>query len=78
MALNKITVSSLAANAVTNIAVANGTITSVDLADTGVSAGSYGGASNVSTITVDAQGRITYAGNVAIETGFNPFLLSGM
>ena len=39
MPLNKITVDSLAANAVTNVAIANGTIESVDLANSGVAAG---------------------------------------
>ena len=56
----------------------NDAVTADKLADTTVSAGNYGGASSISTITVDAQGRITYAANVAIETGFNPFLLAGM
>ena len=48
------------------------------LADTAVTTGSYGGSSNVVTVTVDQKGRITYAANVAIETGFNPFLLAGL
>lgn len=65
MALNKITVSSLAANAVTNIAVANGTITSVDLADTGVLAGSYGNSNTAISMTVGLDGRITYIANLA-------------
>jgi|688.fasta_scaffold00352_22 hypothetical protein len=63
---------------VTDRTIAANSITSVRLTTTGVSAGLYGGASNVSSFTVDAQGRITSASNVAIETGFNPFLLSGM
>ena len=33
------------------------------LADTAVSAGTYGGATQHSVFTVDAQGRLTYAGN---------------
>lgn len=37
------------------------------LANTGVSAGNYGGESAVSVITVGDDGRITYAANVAIS-----------
>lgn len=33
------------------------------LANTAVTAGTYGGASQMSVFTVDAQGRLTYAGN---------------
>jgi hypothetical protein len=53
-------------------------VTTAALSTTGVTAGNYGGESNVSTISVDSKGRISYAANVAIDTGFNPFLLSGM
>jgi len=38
----------------------------INLANTAVSAGSYGNASTVSQVTVDAQGRVTSAANVAI------------
>jgi hypothetical protein len=38
----------------------------INLADTAVTAGTYGTASQVSQVTVDAQGRITSASNVAI------------
>ena len=53
-------------------------VTTAALSTTGVIAGNYGGESNVSTISVDSKGRISYAANVAIDAGFNPFLLSGM
>ena len=53
-------------------------VTTAALSTTGVTAGNYGGESNVSTISVDSKGRISYAANVAIDAGFNPFLLSGM
>ena len=38
----------------------------ISLANTAVTAGSYGTASQVSQVTIDAQGRITSASNVAI------------
>lgn len=42
----------------------------INLADTAVTPGTYGGATNVPAITVDAQGRITSASNTAISTSF--------
>ena len=41
------------------------------LSNSGVSAGTYGGASQVPTFSVDAKGRITSASNVAISTTLN-------
>jgi hypothetical protein len=46
---------------------ANVTLT-VDLSDTGVSAGTYGGSSTIPVITVDAEGRLTSASNIAISS----------
>jgi hypothetical protein len=43
----------------------NGALT-VGISDTGVTAGSYGSASSVTTLTVNPQGQLTVAGNVAI------------
>lgn len=68
----------LQANSVTTTKIADDAVTAAKLADTSVAAANYGGADQIATITVDAQGRLTYAANVAIETGFNPFLLAGL
>lgn len=73
-----VSAATLQANSVTTTKIADDAVTAAKLADTAVAAGNYGGASQVPSITVDAQGRLTYAANVAIETGFNPFLLAGL
>ena len=61
---------------VTNIATGTGltggpitTTGTISLANTAVTAGSYGSSSNTAQITIDAQGRITSASNVAIPQG---------
>lgn len=46
---------------------ANVTLT-VELTNTGVTAGNYGGASNIAVFTVDEDGRITSAANASIST----------
>ena len=43
----------------------------LELTNTGVGAGTYGGATQVPTFAVDADGRITSAANVAISTTLN-------
>jgi hypothetical protein len=47
----------------------NTKVKSHNLTDTTVIAGSYGGGANAASITVDAQGRITAASNVAVSSG---------
>ena len=42
---------------------------SLVLASTAVTAGTYGGATQIPTFAVDAKGRLTSAGNVAVTTG---------
>ena len=49
---------------------ANVTLT-VDLSDTGVVAGTYGGASNIAVFTVDAEGRLTSASNTSVSIAAN-------
>ena len=46
--------------------ISSGTLAAARLADSGVSATTYGTASSVSRVVVDAKGRITTASNVAI------------
>lgn len=48
------------------IVSSGGTTPDISLANTAVTAGSYGSASNVASFTVDAQGRLTAAANVTI------------
>lgn len=55
--------------AIDTIHIGDDQITSAKLADTAVTAGTYGDATNSAQITVDAQGRITSASNIAISGG---------
>ena len=48
-----------------------GVMTASQLAATAVTTGTYGGSSNIPVITVDQQGRLTYAANVAVSTGIS-------
>lgn len=69
-----VTTVKIADSAVTNAkinSVANtkvtGVITSSQLAATSVSAGNYGSTTQIPSLSIDAQGRITYAANVSVS-----------
>jgi hypothetical protein len=57
----------LADGAVSTAKVADGAITSAKLSTSGVSAGSYGSATEVGSFTVDSKGRVTAAANISIS-----------
>jgi hypothetical protein len=60
-----------ASNVTAQVANTNitGNIIASQLQPTGVTATTYGGASSIPAITIDAQGRITAASNVAVTSG---------
>ena len=74
-----VTAAMIANTTITGVKIATGTITgdkiaantigSSNLTTTGVSAGIYGGTGNTVSISVDAQGRVTSAANVASTGG---------
>lgn len=66
-----VTSGDIADNTIATVDLANGAVTSAKLANTAVTAGTYGTATQVAQITVDAQGRITNAVNTTI-TGAAP------
>lgn len=71
LTVNNTGVHSLAAN-VGDVTVSGSTGNlSFGLATTAVSPGTYGGATQVPSFTVDSKGRLTFAGNNAISTSFN-------
>lgn len=63
------TVPTLGANTVVNSMITDNTIASAKLTTTGVTAAVYGNATNISSVEIDAAGRITSASNVSLITG---------
>jgi hypothetical protein len=62
-----VTNSTLAAGSVTGDKIASATIGSSNLTTTGVSAGTYGGATQIPVVTVGTDGRVTFSANVAFS-----------
>ena len=64
-----VTSAAIAPGAITSADIAAGAIGPAELASSGVAPGTYGSSTEVARITVDADGRVTSAANVAITVG---------
>lgn len=69
MTIKRIIGDSLEANTILQTKIADSTISSNKLSPTGVVATTYGNATNIPVITIDAAGRITAASNVVVVGG---------
>jgi len=64
---NSVTATEIANGAVGTTELVDASVTALKLANTGVTAATYGSATTVPQITVDAQGRITSAANTTVS-----------
>ena len=74
---NILTSGTITDDSVTTAKIQNNAVTSAKMSVTGVSASTYGGASAIPVVTLDAAGRATYAANVSIDLGVNALLFTG-